>query len=193
MRYSFQVVLLCSVALSGAVAANAIPDNVLSVCQSPTIVSETFIGEHEDVKVQAFQCANTLTREVDQGMARRTHPHPPVNICGATCDMFCFQPAGGGPDPNECHVISDALRYNSQNIGPLFTIPASASVIGMQYRSSWSFFVNQAEFDLAYCRLDWAAVLDWVAFNCQAPQNAHGGLCIAPTSQWFIQVQHTES
>ena len=29
----------------------------------------------------------------------------------------CFTPSGGGPDPNECHVIADALRFDSQNIG----------------------------------------------------------------------------
>lgn len=29
----------------------------------------------------------------------------------------CFTPSGGGPDPNECHVIADALLYDSQNVG----------------------------------------------------------------------------
>jgi hypothetical protein len=29
----------------------------------------------------------------------------------------CFSPSGGGPDPNECNVIADALLYDSQNIG----------------------------------------------------------------------------
>ena len=32
-------------------------------------------------------------------------------------NTFCFTPAGGGPDPNECHVITDALLYDSQNVG----------------------------------------------------------------------------
>ena len=29
----------------------------------------------------------------------------------------CFTPSGGGPDPNECTIIADALLYDSQNIG----------------------------------------------------------------------------
>ncbi len=29
----------------------------------------------------------------------------------------CFLPAGGGPDPNECHIIADALRFESENTG----------------------------------------------------------------------------
>lgn len=37
-----------------------------------------------------------------------------MTITGTT---NCFPGAGGGPDPNDCHVIADALRYDSQNIG----------------------------------------------------------------------------
>lgn len=99
-----------------------------------------------------------------------------TNVCGATCkcsletshspfysplscpgDTHCFNPAGGGPDPNECHVISDALRYNSQNIANIFNIPRSAAVVKMQYKSCYSFWVNQATVDLQYCRQDWVS------------------------------------
>lgn len=31
----------------------------------------------------------------------------------------CFTPSGGGPDPNDCKIISDALRYESQNTGKI--------------------------------------------------------------------------
>ena len=31
-------------------------------------------------------------------------------------DTHCFNPAGDGPDPNDCSVISGALRYDSQDI-----------------------------------------------------------------------------
>lgn len=87
----------------------------------------------------------------------------------------CFIPSGGGPDPNECHVISDALLYDSQNIGswPLLRWPfchsltprlgalfqlnpaANGSVITMQFRSCESFMVNQDIVPLTYCRTDW--------------------------------------
>ena len=75
-----------------------------------------------------------------------------------TGNTHCFNPAGGGPDPNECHVISDALRYDSQNISNVFNIPRSAAVVTMQYRSCKSFFVNQVNgIDLQYCRQDWVS------------------------------------
>ena len=37
-----------------------------------------------------------------------------ILISGAT---NCFNPAGGGPDPNECHVIANALIDDSKTLG----------------------------------------------------------------------------
>lgn len=34
----------------------------------------------------------------------------------------CFTPSGGGPDPNDCHIIADALRFDGQD-APDFTVP----------------------------------------------------------------------
>ena len=78
-----------------------------------------------------------------------------------TGNTNCFTPSGGGPDPNECHVITDALLYDSQNIGALFTLdPAkNTSVITMQYRSCKTFMVNQDSGALNYCRTDWVCSL----------------------------------
>ncbi|CAL1706429.1 unnamed protein product [Somion occarium] len=169
-----------------AILCAAVDSETLSFCESPTVVSQTYIGKDKNVKIEGIHCANDVSALFDLEK-RQT---PPVNVCGAQCNTNCFIPSGGGPDPNECHVISDALLYDSQNIGAIFTIPANANVITMQFRSCLSFFVNQAGIDEQYCRTDWAAVLDWVAFNCQAQQNAHGGNCVAADQRWFIQVQH---
>ena len=76
----------------------------------------------------------------------------------------------------------------------------------MTYRSCESFIVNQAGVALQDCRTDWvcfncivrwlgywanvvlqASILDNLAFNCQATQNAHGGLSVATDQRWFIQ------
>ncbi|KAL4245312.1 hypothetical protein ABKN59_008334 [Abortiporus biennis] len=176
-------------ALSLAVAH----ENALSAfCQSPTVVSETFIGKDKNVKVQSLRCDDIVPLQDvsarDGELERRQ-----TNVCGAPCTTNCFTPSGGGPDPNECHVITDALLFDSQNIGPLFTLnPANnTAVITMTYSSCTSFMVNQAGIPLQYCRSDWASVLDFVAFNCQATQNAHGGNCVANNQQWFIQVNHS--
>ena len=68
-----------------------------------------------------------------------------------------------------------------------------------------TYMLNQDIVPITYCRSDWvsrdlnflfdlsiieipqSAVLDWVAFNCQAQQNAHGGLCVATDQSWYIQ------
>ena len=41
---------------------------------------------------------------------------------------FCFPPAGGGPNEDDCRVIADALLYNSENIS--FEFNATASGVG---------------------------------------------------------------
>lgn len=101
----------------------------LDSCHSPTIVSENYFGESNDVKFQVIQCANSHEAQDTTELIKDQ-----VNVCGAACkytppshrsrtNFFiqgttnCFNPSGGGPDPNECHVIADALRYDSQNIG----------------------------------------------------------------------------
>ncbi|KAI5981202.1 hypothetical protein EDD15DRAFT_2336753 [Pisolithus albus] len=32
-----------------------------------------------------------------------------------------------------------------------------------------------------------SSVVEYVAFNCQSQQNAHGGNCVASDQSWFIQ------
>ncbi|KAF9269737.1 hypothetical protein L218DRAFT_993736 [Marasmius fiardii PR-910] len=156
------------------------------VCLGQVVNSEMFIGANQDVKVEFVTCP-----QPSQVLEPR-QTTPPTNVCGAQCNTNCFTPSGGGPDPNECHVIADALRFDSENIGAIFPIGTGTNnTIVMTFRSCKSFFVNQDLGALAYCRTDWAAVLDIVASNCQAPQNAHGGNCVAADQRWFIQVQHS--
>ncbi|ESK96884.1 hypothetical protein Moror_6462 [Moniliophthora roreri MCA 2997] len=161
-----------------------------SVCPGQVDLGESTIGANNEVKVGFATCPDTSP----ELLAARdtfldTRQTPPANVCGAPCNTNCFTPAGGGPDPNDCHVIADALLFAFQNTAPLFVVGTGTNnTIVMTYRSCQTFFVNQAtSVNLEYCRSDWAAVLDWVAFNCQATQNAHGGNCVATDQRWFIQ------
>ncbi|TCD66362.1 hypothetical protein EIP91_001468 [Steccherinum ochraceum] len=179
MRFTIAVAVLATLPF---VASFVINDELLSFCKSPILAQQSYIG---DVMLSTIQCANLMP----SGVYKRQNANV-SNVCGAECDTHCFNPSGGGPDPNDCNVIADALRYDSQDISEEFNITTSNALFVLQYHSCQSFFVNQAgTTDLTYCRSDWAAVIDYVAFNCQAPQNAHGGLCLAATQQWFIQVQ----
>ena len=83
-------------------------------------------------------------------------------------------------------------------------------MLTMQYQSCESYFLNQASTPLDYCRTDfvsrpptrflrapalthsWQSTLtNFLATNCQAQQNAHGGNCVANDKRWYVQVQHS--
>ncbi|KAF8197546.1 hypothetical protein BJ912DRAFT_953746 [Pholiota molesta] len=171
------------------IASPAVPGDL---CQgSKTVVSTTFIGRNKDVKLEHISCdALTTSEAIQNGAVLQARQTP--NVCGANCATHCFNPSGGGPDPNECHIIADALRFDSQNVGLDFTVSnGSSNILSLSYASCTSFFLNQATTPLEYCRTDFASLIDWLAPNCQATQNAHGGLCVANDGRWFVQVQHS--
>ncbi|EKM60168.1 uncharacterized protein PHACADRAFT_203435 [Phanerochaete carnosa HHB-10118-sp] len=181
-----RVAVSAALLLSNAFAA-AVPS--IKYCQNPRAVNTDYVGRDKNVLVQYTACDGVATTQI----ARAIEARQSNNVCGAPYNTSCFTPSGGGPDPNDCHVITDALLYDSQNIGALFTLdPAqNTSLITMTYQSCESFMVNQDNVALTYCRTDWASILDNLAFNCQATQNAHGGLSVATDQEWFIQVQHS--
>jgi hypothetical protein len=93
-------------------------------------MSTSFIGQNSDVRVDTLACSNIFKKR-DLG-ARQT------NVCADTCALCsmllssglfqadftttqgttnCFAPSGGGPNPYDCQVISDAILYDSQNVG----------------------------------------------------------------------------
>ncbi|PPQ90709.1 hypothetical protein CVT25_005017 [Psilocybe cyanescens] len=166
----------------------AIPVADESICHGESdILSEKLIGKDRNVKMTTLACSGDIHSR--NSVEARQNTSIPLNVCGAECNTNCFIPAGGGPDPNECHVIADALRYESQNSGAIFSIPngnATTNPIVMQFRSCKTFFVNQDLGPLTYCRTDWAALIDWLAPTCQATQNAHGGNCVAADQRWFV-------
>jgi hypothetical protein len=185
MKLSFAI----SALLLSCFKVSALPFVDESICSGQAeIIAEEYIGEDHNVKMTTLSCSEQIQpRHI---LAER---QAPVNVCGAQCNTNCFLPAGGGPDPNDCHVIADALRYDSQNVGALFAIPngnSTTNPVVMQYISCKTFFVNQDLVPLEYCRTDWASLIDFVAPNCQATQNAHGGNCVAVDQSWFVQVQH---
>jgi len=159
------------------------------VCDGAVTLDSTWIGEAKNVEMRTVSCPY---QRRDDMLVQRQAPTNPTNVCGSNCTTNCFSPSGGGPDPNDCHVIADALRYDSQNIGALFQIgnTTTNNTVVMQFSSCTTFFVNQDFVPLVYCRTDWATLIDFVAPNCQATQNAHGGNCVATDQTWFVQVQH---
>ncbi|KAF9457112.1 hypothetical protein BDZ94DRAFT_1302110 [Collybia nuda] len=187
-----QTKFLALFALASITSAWASPLEAGTICKGQVTLSEEYIGKDHNVKVEHVTCPDATSLEPSsfQPPTSLEARQVVVNVCGAPCATNCFLPAGGGPDPNDCHVIADALKFANENTGPTFTIGPDSSFI-MTYLSCKTFFLNQDVNFLTYCRNDWASLVDFVGSNCQATQNAHGGNCVAADQAWFVQVQHT--
>lgn len=187
--HSFLIALVATAFSLPSALSSGAPDELAALCESPAVLSEFYVGENNDVQMTAYSCANAVgggnSTQASTHSARADDSESSLtkkgytNVCGGQCTSrvssfryaveadvvslagttHCFNPSGGGPDPNECHVISDALRYNSQAIGNVFNIPRDATVVRVLYRSCYSFFVNQATVDLQYCRQDWVSLI----------------------------------
>ncbi|KAJ7035123.1 hypothetical protein C8F04DRAFT_1037671 [Mycena alexandri] len=176
--------LLSKVSFAGAAL---VPRAAGDICDGQVTLSEAFIGPDKNVRVQYATCPKYGSK-VKTLEARQA----PIDVCGNSCATSCFTPSGGGPNPNDCAVIADALLYDSQNIGPLFTVGTGTNnTVVMQYATCLTFFVNQDTVPIEYCRDDWSSLVKFIAPNCQATQNAHGGFCLASNEQWFAQVNHS--
>ncbi|KAF9563514.1 hypothetical protein CPC08DRAFT_599090, partial [Agrocybe pediades] len=162
-----------------------------SLCSgNAEVLEETFIGKDHNVKMTTLSCAGGSSLVSSRRSLLERQTTTPLNVCGAKCNTNCFLPAGGGPDPNDCHVITDALKFEAQNTGAIFVIPNGNSTVSLflMFSSCKTFFLNQDLGPLAYCRTDWVRFTRRVlAFNCQATQNAHGGNCVAADQRWFVQ------
>ncbi|KZP32029.1 hypothetical protein FIBSPDRAFT_813033 [Athelia psychrophila] len=172
--------------LATSFASPLTPDN----CAGKELLENTYIGPNQDVLAEYYSCASTFANNTVSSVEKRV-----TNECGASCTTNCYTPSGGGPDPNDCQVIADALLFEGQNTGPLFTIGkasnATTNFVRLRYSTCNSTIVNQDTSSIEYCYSDWAGVTGYVANNCQATQNAHGGICVAANQQFFIQVNHS--
>jgi hypothetical protein len=86
---------------------------VLVDCTGKELLKHTYIGVNKDVSAEYYSCASNFGIGGSlPSLERRQN-----NQCGAPCTTNCFNPAGGGPDPNDCQIIADALLFESQNTG----------------------------------------------------------------------------
>ncbi|KAF7966168.1 hypothetical protein HWV62_39760 [Athelia sp. TMB] len=181
--------------LATALVASSSPLSTASCAGKETLVTE-YIGPQKDVLAEYYSCAsapttfgNTTVTPSTTTAAKRASP---TDLCGASCTTTCYTPAGGGPDPNDCQVIADALLFEGQNTGPLFTLGtagnSTTNFIRLRYSSCNSTIVNQDPTSIEYCYSDWAGVTGYVGKNCQATSSppAHGGICVASDQQFFI-------
>lgn len=88
---------------------------LLSACIAKQILGKTFIGPNKDVVAEYYSCV-TGASLLEASATLATHENGPTNVCGLECPTQCFN-GSGGPNPNDCQVIADALMYDNQNIG----------------------------------------------------------------------------
>jgi len=183
MFFSFAALAVSLLPLASAVVGPGTP----FACENKQVLSTSYIGK---VKVESLSCSNALSAAPPPAAA----PQPADNgtdVCGAQCATNCFYPSGGGPNPYDCQVIADSLNYSNSTDGQQFNLTGNGSAIAMTYSTCETFIVDQAQTNLTYCRDDWASLTNYLAFNCQSTQNAHGGNCVANDGRWFVQVQNS--
>ncbi|KAI0820566.1 hypothetical protein BC628DRAFT_836618 [Trametes gibbosa] len=187
--------------LSSRTSATALDTHTRFACPNEVLAAEWFIGKDQNVRLAYSRCDGDGRSIVSAQGAVVPLPLPLTkrqggmpNVCGATCDTFCFSPAGGGPNEGDCNIIADALLFESENTGDFFNASAAGSAsakITLQYKSCTTYFLNQSPAQLTYCRSDWSKLTTFIAPHCDAAHDAHGGLCVADDQRWFVQVQHT--
>ncbi|TFK47493.1 hypothetical protein OE88DRAFT_1738413 [Heliocybe sulcata] len=111
----------------------------------------------------------------------------PFNLTEAPCTTYCDTPAGGGPDPNDCSYLATANAPSGT-----FTLPARSSLVwtwqSCQVVQS-NFLEPPQNITYDYSNESWAGVIDYLAWNCQSEENAHGGSCdFYDSTNTFIQV-----
>jgi hypothetical protein len=70
-------------------------------------LKQTFIGLNKDVSAEYYSYSTNLDPQEQIDIP---------NVCGVACATTCYS-GTGGPDPNDCQVIADALLYESKKIG----------------------------------------------------------------------------
>lgn len=120
-----------------------------------------------------------------------------VSKCGASCTSTCYQ-GTGGPDPNHCQLIFNNL-WRTQPA--LFTLEPNNFLL-LTYQTCGTGIQNQIASSSVGCSQkmiydypDWAAIGSYLAWNCQAWQNARGGRCLGDTGlyqrnipDYYVQV-----
>jgi hypothetical protein len=159
-----------------------------SRCTIETNFAPSYIGEFKNVLVQTASCPSDVLPPVERNLEGR---QASVNVCGANCTTNCFAGATNAPTTSDCHVIADALLYESQNGGALFNVAnGTNNQIIMSFQACKTFFLNQDLNTLTYCRSAWSQLVDWLSTSCAGTKGAHGGNCVAVDQRWFVQVQH---
>ncbi|KAH9855714.1 hypothetical protein C2E23DRAFT_811515 [Lenzites betulinus] len=185
--FSLVSVLLASIYAGSAalVASGGAP-----ACTNEEITYETYIGKDNNVKVSYSHCDEDPLVSADGAIVDALTKRQSNNVCGAACNTFCFTPSGNGPSTGDCSIIADALLYDSQNVGVLFNVSATGTPtnkITMQYQTCLTYFLNQDFSTLIYCRTEWSKLVTWLSTDCDAANNAQGGLCVATDQRWYVQ------
>ncbi|KDQ50526.1 hypothetical protein JAAARDRAFT_41986 [Jaapia argillacea MUCL 33604] len=166
------VVALAAGLARGAVVARAPADYT---CSDGSIAAVIDSFEYEGKPLTTYSCpvvapenSTPAERAVkrDTSLTKRTY-----DLCGASCTTYCYTPAGGGPNPNDCQTLANGFSGD-------YTMTAG-------YYYTWTYgscevqqsnIISPAQ-DIYYCYSDLAGVVSYIAWNCQATQNAHGGYC----------------
>ncbi|PVF98650.1 hypothetical protein CPB86DRAFT_784479 [Serendipita vermifera] len=106
-----------------------------------------------------------------------------VPKCGAPCRSACY-PGTGGPNPNDCEFMINSMLNSRQQLFTLTTdnfvlFTHNSCGIGVQNQIAPSINPPGCTRNMLYNYQDVGSIARYLAWNCQAAQNARGGKCEA--------------
>lgn len=96
-------------------------------CIDKQITRQSRIGFSNEVSVEHISCSKAprATSQLDIDIRKRTGGAT-INVCSYPCNTLC-NPGTGGPVPEDCGVIADALLYMSDNSEEYFDVEGPVS------------------------------------------------------------------
>ncbi|KII95396.1 hypothetical protein PLICRDRAFT_212832 [Plicaturopsis crispa FD-325 SS-3] len=175
MLFSHVVMALAAV---GIAEAAAVSRSAAFVCEdgSPgTLLSSSVVnGKELTVHFCPLPANRNTTAAARSTEVAARDADANYNLVGAPCTTYCYTPAGGGPDPNDCQSLANDYAgdgdFTIGSGGGLVWSLGSCQVVQWNDMSSGDVLYN-------YNTANWAGVVSYIAWNCQATQNAHGGTC----------------
>ncbi|KAH7101792.1 hypothetical protein BKA62DRAFT_757098 [Auriculariales sp. MPI-PUGE-AT-0066] len=167
----------------GIKCAEGAPANVSTITLDNGAVVDTWACKTSAAEIKAAKEEEAFALEkLDArgvSISETTLTKRGYNACGIYCPTYCYGGAGGGPDPNHCTQLAQGWTSGTFVVNQGVTVYYSLASCQVLVRNLGNFG------GLTYCWNDLRGVTNYIAWNCQATQNAHGGYC-PMNNEWSI-------
>ncbi|GJE97412.1 hypothetical protein PsYK624_136290 [Phanerochaete sordida] len=186
---SFAVITLIGLVTASALVAGIIPLETPDFCSPGTMVvyNNTLINGKTFVHAA---CESITAPAIEARGGGPTLSKRLINLCGAPCTTDCIS-GTGGPDPNDCSDLANLYEPDGT-----FEFPQANWEMWWYLDSCKVFMGNYYSDRIEYCYdwSNWAGVVEYVAWNCQATTGGYnGGNCkfYDSDSTAWLHIEHS--